>query len=94
MSPPTPRTVFHQLPTPLLILGTDTAGKDHVAHFIVQQAAQAGQVIEKRAGWFLAPANRQRSSEHKGHFARLRERLFLATFPFTQSGSSPGCYRP
>lgn len=86
MSPKPPPTIDHPIPDTLLILGTDAAGKDYVAQFIVRQWQQAGYQVEKRAGWFSAPAtDAQSSSERKGRLKRLREQMFLSGFPFTRA---------
>jgi len=73
------------LPPPppiLLVLGTDAAGKDYVAEFLIHRWQAAGHPVEKRAGGFAAPAADARSSsERKGPWGRFRERAFLALFP-------------
>ena len=69
-------------PPVLLILGTDAAGKDYVAEFLIRRWRAAGHRIEKRAGGFAAPAADARSSsERKGRWGRFRERAFLGLFP-------------
>lgn len=76
---------FLMLPPPppiLLILGTDAAGKDYVAEFLIRRWRAAGHPVEKRAGRFAAPAADARcSSERKGRWGRCRERAFLGLFP-------------
>jgi hypothetical protein len=73
------------LPPPppiLLILGTDAAGKDYVAEFLIRRWRAAGHPVEKRAGRFSAPAADARSSsERKGRWGRFREQAFLGLFP-------------
>lgn len=71
-------------PVTLLLLGTDAAGKDHSARLLQQAWERAGYRVEKRAGWFSAPASRLHSSESKGRIARWRQWLFIQTFPVTQ----------
>ena len=69
-------------PPVLLILGTDAAGKDYVAEFLIRRWRAAGHRVEKRAGKLAAPAADARSSsERKGRWGRFRERAFLGLFP-------------
>lgn len=69
-------------PPVLLILGTDAAGKDYVAEFLIHRWRAAGHRVEKRAGGFAAPAADARSSsDSKGRWGRFREQAFLGVFP-------------
>ena len=69
-------------PPVLLILGTDAAGKDYVADFLIRRWQAAGYVLEKRAGGFAAPAVDDRSSsERKGRWGRFQEQVFIRLFP-------------
>lgn len=69
-------------PPVLLILGTDAAGKDHVAEFLIRRWRAAGHRVEKRTGKLAAPAADARSSsERKGRWGRFQERVFLGLFP-------------
>jgi len=69
-------------PPVLLILGTDAAGKDYVADFLIRRWRAAGYAVEKRAGRFSASAVDDRSSsERKGRWGRFQEQLFLNLFP-------------
>ena len=69
-------------PPVLLILGTDAAGKDYVAEFLIRRWRAAGHRVEKRAGGFAAPAADARSSsERKGRWGRFQERAFLGLLP-------------
>lgn len=69
-------------PAVLLILGTDAAGKDYVADFLIRHWQTAGYAVEKRAGWFSASAVDERSSsERKGAWGRFQEQAFLWGFP-------------
>ena len=69
-------------PPVLLILGTDAAGKDYVAEFLIRHWQAAGYAVEKRAGRFSAAAVDDRSSsERKGRWGRFQERVFLGLFP-------------
>jgi hypothetical protein len=79
----------------LLILGTDAAGKDHVAELLICRWRAVGYRVEKRAGGFSAPAvDARSSSERKGRWGRFRERVvFLGLFPLLRPGcpARPGC---
>ncbi len=69
-------------PPVLLILGTDAAGKDYVAEFLIRRWRAAGHCVEKRTGGFAAPAADARSSsERKGLWGRFQEQAFLGLFP-------------
>ncbi len=69
-------------PPGLLILGTDAAGKDYVADFLIRRWQAAGYAVEKRAGRFSALAVDDRSSsERKGRWGRFQEQVFLNLFP-------------
>ena len=69
-------------PPVLLILGTDAAGKDYVADFLIRRWSAAGHSIEKRAGGFsAAPADARSSSERKGRWGRFQEHVFIRLFP-------------
>jgi hypothetical protein len=68
-------------PPVFLILGTDAAGKDYVADFLIRRWRAAGYLVEKRAGGFSAPAvDARSSSERKGGWGRFQERVFLSLF--------------
>jgi hypothetical protein len=65
-----------------LILGTDAAGKDYVADFLIRRWQALGYSLEKRAGAFAAaPVDARSSSERKGHWGRFQEQGFLTLFP-------------
>ena len=69
-------------PPVLLILGTDAAGKDYVADFLIRHWQAAGYPVEKRAGRFSASAVDDRSSsERKGRWGRFQEQVFIRLFP-------------
>lgn len=69
-------------PSILLILGTDAAGKDYVADFLIRRWQAAGYAVEKRAGGFAAPAvDNRSSSERKGRWGRFQEQVFIRLFP-------------
>ena len=74
--------MFPPPPPVLLILGTDAAGKDYVADFLIRRWSAAGYSIEKRAGGFsAAPADARSSSERKGRWGRFQEHVFIRLFP-------------
>lgn len=75
MLPPPPRI--------LLILGTDAAGKDHVADFLIRRWHGAGIAVEKREGRLSAsPADPRPSTERKGILNHALEALFLRCLPW------------
>ncbi|MFH1217923.1 MAG: hypothetical protein V1706_15635 [Pseudomonadota bacterium] len=74
----------NRIPEVLLILGTDAAGKNHIANFIYEASTGAAIAIEKREGWFSAPKTESASSENKGPLFLLLEKIFLITFPVTK----------
>jgi hypothetical protein len=72
-------------PPVLLILGTDAAGKDYVADFLVRRWQARGHSLEKRAGAFAGAAVDARpSSARKGRWGRFQERVFLTLFPLVR----------
>lgn len=80
-----PSPTFGPVPDTLLILGTDAAGKDHIASFIADRLSAAGHPVERRSKFFAAPATTVRSSsDSKGRFARFLEQVFLVSFPLTR----------
>ena len=77
-------------PPVLVILGTDAAGKDHVAELLLRRWRAAGYRVEKRAGGFSAPAvDARSSSERKGRWGRFQERVFLSLFPLRRRFHPP-----
>ena len=68
-------------PDILLIIGTDASGKNHVANFVNDMYEKSGYGIEKRDGWFSAEASDVVSSEDKGFFSLLKEKIFLSSVP-------------
>lgn len=69
-------------PPVLLILGTDAAGKDYVAEFLIHRWRAVGHRVEKRAGGFSAPMiDARSSSERKGRWGRFQKRAFLGLLP-------------
>lgn len=75
-----------QPPQMLLIMGTDASGKNHITNLIARLLGRAGYTIEKREGWFSEKASEAVSSEDKGFFSLLIERVFLSTFALTRYG--------
>ena len=70
------------LPAPTLILGTDAAGKDHLANLLIRDIRAAGHPVETREGWFSAPPRPETmtTSENKDRAELAREAVFLRTF--------------
>lgn len=76
----TPATFSH-VPHTLLILGTDAAGKDHIAHFVRHSLEASGHRVEQREGSFHAAPSERSSSEDKSAFSLLLERCFITFYP-------------
>jgi len=68
-------------PPTLLILGTDMAGKDHLANIVADAAQSAGVVLERRRGAFSGRPTRQQTSEDKGSFSLWLEWAFITALP-------------
>lgn len=71
-------------PNPLLILGTDASGKNHIANFIAQMLESSGFKVEKRESGFSSAVTNAESSEDKGPLALLKEKVFILTFPINK----------
>lgn len=69
------------IPPTTLILGTDAAGKDHVANIVCDMIAEAGGVAQKRKHFLTGKATRAASSTGKGSLSLLAEKSFLALYP-------------
>jgi hypothetical protein len=67
------------VPDVILILGTDAAGKDHVANILSHMIREGGGHVQKRRGFFSATPSRTKDSTKKSLIDYAQERLFLAT---------------
>ncbi len=65
-------------PEVLVILGTDAAGKNHVADVVARALARSGSRVELREGWFSKPPTP--AEAEKGTLSLFQEQLFLYTF--------------
>lgn len=70
------------LPSTLLILGTDAAGKNHLARLIARRWQELNEPLIIREGWLAAQPAEPEQEEDKGAFSLLKEQLFLALYPF------------
>ena len=69
-------------PEVLVILGTDAAGKNHVAEALARTLIRSGRRVEPREGWFSkAPTA---AEAEKGAMSLFQEQLFLSTFGVNQ----------
>lgn len=70
-----------KFPDVILLLGTDAAGKDHVAVILETMIREAGGEVEKRRRFFAGAITEERSSTDKGLLDSLQERMFLLLLP-------------
>lgn len=70
------------LPDVILVLGTDAAGKDHVATILLEMINDGGGEAEKRKRFLAGAATVEVSSENKGWTDTFLEKLFLALYPY------------
>lgn len=68
-------------PDVLLLLGTDAAGKDHVAGILETMIREAGGEVEKRRRFFSGAVTVEASSTDKGLLDTVQEILFLLLLP-------------
>lgn len=64
----------------ILLLGTDAAGKDHVARILVDMIHECGGEAHKRRGFFSAGYSRTKDSTQKSLLHYAAERAFLVLF--------------
>lgn len=69
-----------EYPDVILVLGTDAAGKDHVANLLVEMIRESGGEVEKRKRYFSGETTEAASSENKSLFDTLQEKAFLLLF--------------
>ncbi len=69
-------------PEVLVILGTDAAGKNHVAEALASMLAHFGRRVELREGWFSKTPTA--AEAEKGALSLFQEQLFLSTFGVNQ----------
>lgn len=69
------------IPDVVLIMGTDAAGKDHVANIVAKMITEAGGAVEKRKRFLTGKVTRKASSTDKHPFELYLERVFLLLHP-------------
>jgi hypothetical protein len=69
-------------PEVLVILGTDAAGKNHVAEVVARTLTRSGRRVELREGWFSKTPTAVEAE--KGALSLFQEQLFLSTFGINQ----------
>ena len=69
------------LPQTLLLLGTDAAGKNHVARVWTQRMAQLGVEVRQQEGWLSASAAEPEADDDKSWLSHVAEQTFLWVFP-------------
>lgn len=79
--PDRPNASIDWLPQTLLLLGTDAAGKNHVARVWTQRMAKVGVEVRQQEGWLSASAAEPEADEDKSWLSHLTERIFLWVFP-------------
>lgn len=70
------------IPNVLLILGTDAAGKDHVAGIIEQMIIDTGLPVEKRKRYLSGKVTREKSSTGKSRVELFLEKCFILLLPY------------
>lgn len=73
---------LESIPEITLILGTDAAGKDHVANILTRMIAEKGGDVEKRQRFLCGKVTTASSSVGKSYFELLLELMFLALYPY------------
>ena len=70
-----------ELPTTILLLGTDAAGKNHVARAWTRKMEESGQAPDLIEGWLSGEAEEPQADEDKSSLSHLAELTFLTVFP-------------
>ena len=78
-----PRSPDHAswLPRTIVLLGTDAAGKNHVARVWARRLHEQGVDLTIHEGWLAAPATGPDGDDDKSFFSHLAEQVFLLVFP-------------
>ncbi|WP_028586080.1 P-loop NTPase family protein [Desulfogranum mediterraneum] len=71
----------HTIPELILIVGTDAAGKDHLARIVEEMILEAGYPVEKRKRLLCGKLTREHSSSAKSWFELCLEKAFIRCFP-------------
>lgn len=69
------------IPEIVLIIGTDAAGKDHVANIVERMIAEAGGRVEKRKRYLSGRVTTESTSARKNALELFLEKGFLRLFP-------------
>ncbi|MEO1365762.1 MAG: hypothetical protein AAFX50_01205 [Acidobacteriota bacterium] len=80
-SPPPSADPAPWLPSTVLLLGTDAAGKNHVADVWIRRLAELGQPLLVQEGWLSAPPGEPQGDDEKSWLSKLAEETFLTVFP-------------
>lgn len=70
------------IPDVVLIIGTDAAGKDHVANIVAEMISESGGVVEKRKRFLSGRVTREASSTNKSPVELILEKIFLRLYPY------------
>ncbi|MEM1181381.1 MAG: hypothetical protein AAGM22_23765 [Acidobacteriota bacterium] len=77
----TPFDNLSWLPQTLVLLGTDAAGKNHVARVWVDRLTELGRAPAVQEGWLSSTPAPPRDDDDKSVASHLAEALFLRVFP-------------
>lgn len=69
------------LPETILLLGTDAAGKNHVAEVWLRRLGELGVSVELHEGWLAGRPSDPEAVDEKSFFSHLAEQTFLRVFP-------------
>lgn len=78
LSPMTLETI----PNTTLIIGTDAAGKDHVANILATMISEEGGTFEKRKRYLTGKLTRENTSTAKSNFELFLEKGFVNLYPY------------
>lgn len=78
----TSTTPLTTIPDIVLIIGTDAAGKDHIANIVAKMISEAGGSVEKRKRFLSGKVTREASSTNKSKVDLFLERSFLRLYPY------------
>lgn len=70
----------HTIPDVVLILGTDAAGKDHVANILADMIHEVGGEVQKRRGFLSGSPSRTKDSTKKSLWQHAQELVFLSLY--------------
>ena len=76
------RAAVEAFPETILLLGTDAAGKNHVARVWMRRMEALGLEPRMQESWLVSPAVDGEAEEKKSALSHLAEAVFLAVFPW------------